>query len=50
MYIETISNFLASSLLKEFMKVCNEFTKVVYKRSLLDRVRRLGKVFNVMYT
>lgn len=52
MFIETKSDFLASSLilLKEFMKVCNEFTKVVYKRSLLDRVRRLGKVFNVMYT
>lgn len=51
MYIEIIFNFLVFFLilLKEFMKVCNEFIKVVYKRSFLDRVRRLGKVFNVMY-
>lgn len=40
MFIETKTDFLASSLimLKEFMKVCDEFRKAVYKRSLLDRV------------
>lgn len=51
MFIEIKFDFLVFFLilLKEFMKVCNEFIKVVYKRSFLDRVRRLGKVFNVMY-
>lgn len=51
MYIEIIFNFLVFflNLLKEFMKVCKEFIKVVYKRSFLDKVKKLGKVFNVMY-
>lgn len=51
MFIEIKFDFLVFFLimLKEFMKVCDEFRKVVYKRSFLDRVWRLGKVFNVMY-